>query len=93
MEKEHVGWGEDTETGLGYGRTRPAPHYLGSKAASLIWGREAALGLLPSTLLSACGRLETACPEGQVTASVSCGPIAEDYNSRLCRAAQRSKNH
>lgn len=35
MEKEHVGWGEDTETGLGYGRTRPAPHYLGSKAASL----------------------------------------------------------
>lgn len=38
---------------------------------SLICGREAALGLLPSTLLPACRRLKTACPEGQVTDSLS----------------------
>lgn len=45
---------------------------------SLIWGRET-VGLLPSTLLPACRRLETACPERQVTAWVSYALIAEDY--------------
>lgn len=35
MEKEHAGWVEDTETGLGDRRRRPATPCLGSKEASL----------------------------------------------------------